>query len=132
MNALYIPDSETELGMMVNMTNKEIEEKYNKLLDDDNLPVYDGRGQGVDVYYCRFCRNKVYTRYKDKGVTPFAMLCPKCHKTMTHDYDITEEKAASIGVKVVNWVRPSLEWLLKHRKALKHVLGGGLVLENEL
>lgn len=111
--------------------------QYKKLVDGiEELKIYDGRGKGVDVYTCSICHKKTLTRYKDKGVTPFIMQCPYCGKYATHTDTISGQYARVLniveGVRIINWVRPPLWWLLKHKEAVEHVLNGGLVLETEV
>lgn len=98
--------------------------------------MYDGRGKGVDVYVCNECGAAYYTRYKDKGVTPFTINCRKCKMgTMVHKNTIPEEAAKVLGMnnKIHNWVRPTFEQFLKLNEGAKqHVLQGGLMLDEEL
>ena len=119
------------------MTQKELKTKYDNLVCRiEKEHIYDGREKGVDVYTCEKCGAIKYTRYKDKGVTPFTIGC-KCGYTMVHDKTISELKAVVEKATVHNWVRPPFKWLDKQRKKNKldvigHVLNGGLVLESEL
>lgn len=98
--------------------------------------MYDGRGMGVDVYVCNECGAVYYTRYKDKGVTPFTIHCRKCNMgTMVHRNTIPEEAAKVLGMnnKIHNWVRPTFEQFLKLNEGAKqYVLQGGLMLDEEL
>ena len=96
--------------------------------------IYDGRGKGVDVYVCERCGHEFYTRYKDKGVTPFVIKCRNCDKgNAVHEDTISEEIAIFMGYKVLNWVRPTFEQLQKLKEGeIQHVLQGGLMLEDEL
>lgn len=117
------------------MNKKELKKKYDKLVSEiESEQMFDGRESGVDVYKCKECGNKFYTRYRDKGVTPFTVRCRNCEKgTMVHGITITEYAAENLGVKVHNWVRPTFEQLLKlDEGAQEHVLNGGLMLEDEL
>lgn len=114
-----------------------IRRQYKKLVASvEEMKIYDGRGKGIDVYACERCDGNILTRYKDKGVTPFMILCPYCGGHARHVNTISEQEARvlcivrSIGVQ--NWVRPPLRWLLKHKEAAGHVLKGGLVLEKEV
>ena len=114
-----------------------IRRQYKKLVASvEEMKMFDGRGKGVDVYICEKCGRKTLTRYKDKGVTPFVMQCPYCDGYTQHVDTITEQEAVMIGftenIRVQNWVRPPLWWLLKHKEAVDHVLNGGLVLEKEV
>ena len=64
------------------MTLKELKIKYDNLVGRiEKERIYDGRDKGVDVYTCGKCGATKYTRYKDKGVTPFTIGC-KCGCTM--------------------------------------------------
>lgn len=121
------------------MSEKEIKREYDKLVSRiDQACMFDGRNKGVDIYTCKECGNTFYTRYKDKGVTPFTIRCRHCKAgTAYHDTTISEECASENGFIVHNWVRPSFEWLNKQRKKgkdgiIEHVLQGGLMLEDEL
>lgn len=112
-----------------------LQRRYNMMLAGiEDAPIYDGRGKGVDVYVCDYCGARIYTRYKDKGVTPFVMRCRKCeHGSSMHQSTIDEETAASKGLEVLNWIRPTFEQFCAAGEALRgHVLEGGLVLEGEL
>ncbi len=122
------------------MTEKELKREYDKLTSNiEGLRVYDGRNAGVDVYVCEKCGKQLYTRYKDKGVTPFTVGCrsKECRGTMIHENTISEFDAMLNKLTVHNWVRPSFEWLDKQRKKgkdglIEHILNGGLMLESEL
>lgn len=114
-----------------------IRRQYKKLVASvEEMKMFDGRGKGVDVYTCEKCSRRTLTRYKDKGVTPFVMQCPYCDGYARHDDTITEQEAEFFrlveNIRVQNWVRPPLWWLFKHKKAVEHVLNGGLVLEQEV
>lgn len=114
------------------MTN--LEKQYNDMLIRVGNGGYDGRGKGVDVYSCEH-GHKFYTRYRDKGVTPFCIKCRECQQptTATHRDTITEQIASTINAEVHNWVRPTLEQMAKLSEAAReHVLNGGLVLEEEI
>lgn len=117
------------------MDKKELKKKYDKLVAEiESAQMFDGRNSGVDLYQCKDCGFQFYTRYKDKGVTPFTIRCRNCdHGTAVHEKTITEQIASFMGVKVHNWVRPTFEQLLRLSDgAIEHVLNGGLILENEL
>lgn len=117
------------------MDKKELKEKYDKLVAEiESTKMYDGRNKGVDVYFCKDCQKTLYTRYKDKGVTPFTIKCRNCnHGTAVHEKTITEQMASLLRVNVHNWVRPTFEQLLNlNEGAQEHVLNGGLMLEDEL
>lgn len=122
----------------MNIFNRQkIRRQYKKLVGGiEGLKIYDGRGKGIDVYICSVCHKKTLTRYKDKGVTPFIMQCPYCDGYAEHANTISEQDARILNVvesaDIINWVRPPLQWLLKHKEAVEHVLNGGLVLEKEI
>lgn len=131
---------------MTAITEKKLKSKYDALINDVNnkrLDVYDGRGKGVDVYICQKCGERILTRYKALGVTPFVMSCKNCRTGYAeHVQAISEEEAQSLcncgecyKGKVFEWVCPSFEWLNKQRKkdrigVIEHVLNGGLVLKS--
>lgn len=118
------------------MNDKELKKQYDELLSEiENNNIYDGRSEGVDVYICEKCKAEFYTRYKDKGVTPFVIRCRKdgCNGSMTHRDTISNGIAFAIGAEVHNWVRPSFEQLKElDLGTQEHVLNGGLILEDEL
>lgn len=117
------------------MDKKELKKKYDELVAEiESAQMFDGRNKGVDLYQCKDCGFQFYTRYKDKGVTPFTVRCRNCdHGTAVHEKTITEQTASFMGFKVHNWVRPTFEQLLKLSDgAIEHVLNGGLMLEDEL
>lgn len=116
---------------------QKISHQYKKLVAGiEELKIYDGRNKGIDVYICEKCGKKTLTRYKDKGVTPFVMRCSHCNGYAQHANTISEREARILnlieGAEILNWVRPPLWWLLKHKEAIEHVLNGGLVLETEV
>lgn len=117
------------------MNKEELKQQYDELVSGiETAEMFDGRNKGVDIYQCKECGFQFYTRYKDKGVTPFTVRCRNCnHGTAVHDKTISEQMASFLGVKVHNWVRPTFGQLLKlNEGAQKHVLNGGLMLEDEL
>ena len=117
------------------MNKEELKQQYNELVSGiETAKMFDGRNKGVDVYVCKKCGKQFYTRYKDKGVTPFAIKCRHCdHGTMTHDHTISEQDANFMAFEVHNWVRPTFEQLQKLSDgAIEHVLDGGLMLQDEL
>lgn len=121
------------------MSNKELTKKYNAMLANiEAARIYDGRNKGVDVYICKECGKTMYTRYKDKGVTPFTTACRKqgCKGIMVHENTTSEREVQYNGKTVHNWVRPTLKWLDRQRKngnmgVVEHVLDGGLVLAED-
>jgi hypothetical protein len=117
------------------MDKKELKMKYDELVAGiETTQMFDGRGRGVDVYVCDECGALFYTRYKEKGCTPFTIRCRKCDKgTSVHKVTIPDNMAEVMGVKVHNWVRPTIDQLLKlNEGAIEHVLNGGLILEDEI
>ena len=116
------------------MNQKELKKRYDKLVAEiESAQMYDGRDKGVDVYVCEKCNKRFYTRYKDKGCTPFVVRCHNCNNFAMHNETIPEQVANVMGFDIHNWVRPTFEQLLKLNKcAQEHVLDGGLILENEL
>lgn len=117
------------------MNKEELKQQYDELVSGiETAEMFDGRNKGVDIYQCKECGFQFYTRYKDKGVTPFTVRCRNCnHGTAFHVKTISEQMASFLGVKVHNWVRPTFGQLLKlNEGAQKHVLNGGLMLEDEL
>lgn len=117
------------------MEKKELKKMYGKLVAEiETAKMFDGRNTGVDVYVCEKCGFQFYTRYKDKGVTPFTVKCHNCNcGTAIHSKTISEQKANFLCVNVHNWVRPTFEQLLKLNDGTQeHVLNGGLMLEDEL
>lgn len=64
------------------------------------------------------------------------MRCSHCNGYAQHANTISEREARILnlieGAEILNWVRPPLGWLLKHKEAIEHVLNGGLVLETEV
>lgn len=111
------------------MTKKQISRKYNSLLARvENMEIYDGRNT-VDQYQCGKCHFRVFTTYKDKGVTPFAIRCPVCGGLMQHNRTFSKDTFPE-DVRVLKWYRPELKHLLKmNEPEIDHVLNGGLILE---
>ena len=105
--------------------------KYQELVATiEQAKIYDGRGE-YNLYKCDQCGAYVVTLYKDKGVTPFIMMCKKCNGAMHHTQ--SSRQAPPPFVEVHNWVRPTLEQTLRLSEGLReHVLNGGLVLEEEI
>lgn len=104
------------------------------------MEIYDGRHKGVDVYECDSCGHKLYTYYKDKGVTPFTISCPKCREIMMHTKTI-RVAAPGIrppgirppGITPIPWLRPTFKQMLKLSPGrIEHVLLGGLILKTHL
>lgn len=104
--------------------------KYRQLLRRiEKAGIYDGRGKGVDIYECSKCGHKVYTWYKDKGVTPFTIGCPKCHDIMMH----TKTVGTTPGIMPIPWLRPTFKQMLKLSPGMiEHVLQGSLILKTHL
>lgn len=117
------------------MKTEELKQQYDEMTSRiASARMYDGRNSGVDVYVCDKCGHKFYTRYKDKGVTPFTIKCRHCqHGTMVHNDTISEQIANLMAFNVHNWVRPTFDQLQQlNEGAIEHVLNGGLMLEDEL
>lgn len=118
------------------MDKEELKKKYDELITGiGTARMFDGRNTGVDVYICEECGIPFYTRYKDKGVTPFTIKCRKdgCSGTMVHKHTISEIQAKACGITVHNWVRPTFEQTMKlNEGSQQHVLNGGLMLDDEL
>ena len=114
------------------MKSNDLKKRLQEVSDGiESAAIFDGRGRGVDVYVCDKCGAKFYTRYKDKGVTPFVIKCRACEKShAVHKDTISEHMAGIIGVEVHNWIRPTFEQLQKLSEGeINHVLDGGLILE---
>lgn len=118
------------------MKAEKLKKRYDELVADiESMPLFDGRNKGIDVYVCEKCGKQFYTRYKDKGVTPFTIRCRReeCGAAMIHRCTISVSQAKIDGLVVHNWVRPTFEQLQKLSDgAIDHVLNGGLMLEDEL
>lgn len=114
---------------MKNMNKEIIKEKYDKLVSEiEGMKMYDGRG-AVDRYVCDTCGYMTHTTYKDKGVTPFTMRCPKCGGDMVHRQTFKKDTVPD-WVEVKNWYRPTLDQTLKESEpAIEYILNGGLLLE---
>ena len=114
--------------------NNRLKIKYaNLLVRIDELPMYDGRNKGIDVYICERCKVATFTRYKDKGVTPFIMHCRRCGGSAKHEVTISESSFPEDNSMVKSWVRPTFEQMMKmDAETIEHVLKGGLVLEEEI
>jgi hypothetical protein len=104
--------------------------RYRQLLwRIENVKIYDGRNKGIDVYECSKCGHKLYTYYKDKGVTPFTISCPKCSGIMIHAKTV----GTTPGVIPIPWFRPTFKQMLKlSPRMIEHVLQGGLILKTHL
>lgn len=105
--------------------------RYRKLLRSiGDMEIYDGRHKGVDVYECDNCGHKLYTYYKDKGVTPFTISCPKCSDIMMRTKTV---ECAPGFTKPIPWLRPTFKQMLKLSPGMiEHVLQGGLILKTHL
>lgn len=111
------------------MKKEEIEKRYNELVNGiEEMKMYDGR-QTVDRYTCDTCGHFIYTTYRDKGVTPYTIMCKRCGGTKYHDITY-DRKTVPSYVVVFDWYRPPLEDVLRMSKGMiEHILNGGLVLE---
>lgn len=116
------------------MGEKELKKEYDRLSREiENIRIYDGRGMGVDIYICDRCNAAKYTRYKDKGVTPYIIHCRECGGNMVHRKTVEETNYIKRKETIKNWVRPTYEQMMKMDKGtIEHVLRGGLVLEDEI
>ena len=123
------PDKETAVNSISEKSREQIEKQYNKLVSEiEEKKMYDGRGT-VDRYICDTCGYMMHTTYKDKGVTPFVMRCPKCGGDMVHRQTFKKDTVPD-WVQVKNWYRPTLEQTLKMPSGrIEHILQGGLILE---
>lgn len=110
-----------------------LKERYDNLLSRWGDVLYDGRNKGVDIYICETCKAATFTRYKDKGVTPYIIHCRHCGGMMKHEQTISERSFPKEISIVKNWVRPTFEQMMTMDKAtIEHVLRGGLVLEDDI
>ena len=94
-----------------NMEKETIKRKYNELVASlEDAKMYDGRGE--------------YNGY----------VCEKCGKLAMHKITSRNAPPAAPNIsEVKNWVRPTLDQLMKMSQAtIDHVLNGGLVFEEEL
>lgn len=94
-----------------NMEKETIKRKYNELVASlEDAKMYDGRGE--------------YNGY----------VCEKCGKAAMHKITSRNAPPAAPNIsEVKNWVRPTLDQLMKMSQAtIDHVLNGGLVFEEEL
>lgn len=117
-----------------NMEKETIKRKYNELVASlEDAKMYDGRGE-YNGYVCEKCGYITATLYKEKGVTPFIIQCEKCGKDAMHKITSRNAPPADPNIsEVKNWVRPTLDQLMKMSQAtIDHVLNGGLVFEEEL
>ena len=117
-----------------NMEKETIKRKYNELVASlEDAKMYDGRGE-YNGYVCEKCGYITATLYKEKGVTPFIIQCKKCGKAAIHKITSRNAPPADPNIsEVKNWVRPTLDQLMKMSQAtIDHVLNGGLVFEDEL
>lgn len=109
------------------MKRKELEKMYSNIA---NIKCYDGRDE-VYGYVCEVCHKEVFTTYADKGVTPFCLKCDCCGGTMTHK-NTYRKSTFPKDIKVFEFRRPSFKKMLKGGESMiKHVLNGGLILDND-
>lgn len=110
------------------MTRKEIERQYNRMVCDIvESEMYDVRNT-VDRYVCEKCGKQIHTAYRDKGVTPFTIICPTCGGIMKHTQTFDRNEVPD-NVEVREWYRPSLKETLKMSDGwIDHIINGGLVL----
>jgi transcription elongation factor Elf1 len=106
-----------------------LKKRYDHLIATiDSAKIYNGRGT-YDTYVCLNCGHELVTTYKDYGVTPFTVQCPKCEQSMIHE----RTSATKPDTIVQNWVRPTFGQFVKlNSDQQQHVLNGVLMLESEL
>lgn len=99
-------------------------EEYAKMCAEfESAKMYDGRGK-EDIYECEDCDHILYSVYKDKGATPFAIKCEICGGIMTH----TRTLPTILFPAKIEWYRPSYEEYENLSPALQfHVDNGGLL-----
>lgn len=100
------------------------EQAYKKMCAQlEKAKMYDGRGT-EDVYICGTCPNVIFSKYVDKGVTPFCIKCVKCGGMMQH-----ERTLPCIIIPVdIEWYRPTFEEFEQlNESQQQHVREGGLV-----
>ena len=111
--------------------------QYKKMLKDpkNTIHVYDGTGT-VDVYICdKNPEHRLYTYYKDYGVTPSTIECKECRKkgenhVMQHQKTLKCDSDKVRGRLADGyWYRPGLWYFLTHRYEREHLLDGGLILK---
>ena len=111
-------------------SQREVERKYQKLLDDVNTKEFFkiDLTNRVNVYACGFGH---FTKTIDihAGVTPMFMSCPQCGSQSTSSF----YKDTQPEIKPSHeWFRPSLKECMKFRgkseAMLDHILMGGLEL----
>ncbi|SCY94463.1 hypothetical protein SAMN02927903_03029 [Flavobacterium caeni] len=112
-------------------SQREIERRYNKLLQDVATNKYYkvDLTNRVNCYTCRHPKCGHITKTKDiaPGVTPMFYECEKCHfQAVSSMYnDIAPDQEPTFV-----WDRPTLSETMKFRKKptlLDHILRGGLV-----
>lgn len=103
-------------------------EKYEKMCSEfENASMYDGRGT-TDLYECEKCGKRKYSTYRDKGVTPFVIMC-ECGEAMMH----TQTFFGVFPCIDITWVRPSYEYYRALSPAMRnHIEQGGLVRKSDL
>lgn len=85
------------------MIEEEIEKEYCKLTKEiESMRIYDSRNT-VDRYVCEKCGALLHTTYKDKGVTPFVITCPKCGGMMSHTQTFRKNGTRSTNTKTKNY-----------------------------
>lgn len=109
-------------------SQRSIEKKYNKLLNDVKTKDYYTRidlKNRVNCYSCEECGYITKTIDVDAGVTPFMIIC-QCGGSATSSFykDIKPD-----DIPTIEWYRPTLREVLKMRKnpfLVEHILKGGL------
>lgn len=113
------------------LSQREIERKYNKLLNDVKSNEFNDIDltNRVNCYVCR-CQHITKTKDVDAGVTPFLHRCEKCGELARSTFykDIAPEQQPT-----QEWYRPTLKQVLKmknNEELLNHILQGGLIIRN--
>lgn len=108
------------------MNKKEIEKRYNVLLEDVKTKDFYkvDLSNRVNCYKCTSCEHITKTKDVDAGVTPMMFNCEACggNAMSTFYKDVAPTKKHTI-----EWYRPTLSQLFKMDSAMiEHVLMGGL------
>jgi len=108
---------------------KNIEERYNKLINDvltKDFYKVDLTNR-VNCYTCSNCKHITKTIDVDSGVTPFLFTCEKCKSRNARSSFYANIKQE--GIPTFEWYRPSLEEtkLIEGDATIEHILNGGLI-----
>ncbi len=108
-------------------SQREIERRYNKLLEDVKIKDYYkiDLTNRVNCYICS-CGHITKTKDVDAGVTPMFYNCEKCNGQARSSFykDIAPNQQPT-----QEWYRPTLKQVLKmktHDGMIEHILNGGL------